>query len=218
MTGRQLHSAVCGPGCRWRALYVKPNEISLERPPHRIAHRRNARRLGHTGHALPREIEMHTSSDEVDPIPRKHAALLDNVRLWDWRPFHDTVTQMQALRPYYAFQGHRCRVVTRSTRQLPARSCSRRARTGYFAASGHAIELDQSALHLYARLWAGAGGSQQDHAGWAAGLSGAGYAAEVKTPSLKKFTRPELYYWRTAAGAGFRRYGAGRVRLSKGSG
>ncbi len=29
--------------------------------------------------------------------------LLENVRLWDWRPFHDTVTQMQALRPYYAF-------------------------------------------------------------------------------------------------------------------
>ena len=33
----------------------------------------------------------------------KNNPLLDNVRLWDWRPFHDTVTQMQALRPYYAF-------------------------------------------------------------------------------------------------------------------
>ena len=29
--------------------------------------------------------------------------LLDNVRLWDWKPFHDTITQLQALRTYYAF-------------------------------------------------------------------------------------------------------------------
>ena len=28
---------------------------------------------------------------------------LDNVRLWDTRAFHDTVTQIQALRPYYVF-------------------------------------------------------------------------------------------------------------------
>src|SRR6185369_7609669 len=26
--------------------------------------------------------------------------LLDNVRLWDWRAFHDTVSQIQPLRPY----------------------------------------------------------------------------------------------------------------------
>ena len=25
------------------------------------------------------------------------------MRLWDWRPFHDTVTPDQALRPYYVF-------------------------------------------------------------------------------------------------------------------
>jgi hypothetical protein len=25
------------------------------------------------------------------------------VRLWDWRAFRDTVTQIQALRPYYSF-------------------------------------------------------------------------------------------------------------------
>ncbi|MCL6545943.1 MAG: UPF0182 family protein, partial [Bryobacteraceae bacterium] len=33
----------------------------------------------------------------------KHKPLLDNVRLWDWRAFHDTITQIQALRPYYVF-------------------------------------------------------------------------------------------------------------------
>src|SRR6185295_14005067 len=35
--------------------------------------------------------------------PAKHRATLDNIRLWDWRAFHDTVTQIQALRPYYVF-------------------------------------------------------------------------------------------------------------------
>jgi len=33
--------------------------------------------------------------------PARHKLLLDNVRLWDWHAFHDTVTQIQALRPYY---------------------------------------------------------------------------------------------------------------------
>jgi uncharacterized membrane protein (UPF0182 family) len=33
----------------------------------------------------------------------RHRPMLDNVRLWDWRAFHDTVTQIQALRPYYVF-------------------------------------------------------------------------------------------------------------------
>jgi uncharacterized membrane protein (UPF0182 family) len=26
--------------------------------------------------------------------------MLDNVRLWDWRAFHDTLSQSQPLRPY----------------------------------------------------------------------------------------------------------------------
>ena len=29
--------------------------------------------------------------------------LLDNVRLWDFQPYHDTITQRQALRTYYVF-------------------------------------------------------------------------------------------------------------------
>jgi uncharacterized membrane protein (UPF0182 family) len=33
----------------------------------------------------------------------QHKVLLDNVRLWEWRPFHDTITQRQALRTYYTF-------------------------------------------------------------------------------------------------------------------
>ena len=45
---------------------------------------------------------MHTDPNATIDVT-KHKPLLDNVRLWDWKPFHDTVTQMQALRPYYAF-------------------------------------------------------------------------------------------------------------------
>ncbi len=82
------------------ALFVKPNEISLERPyiETHIAATRAA--FGLAG----RFNETEISTDPAATIdPAKHKLLLDNVRLWDWRPFHDTVTQMQALRPYYAF-------------------------------------------------------------------------------------------------------------------
>ena len=82
------------------ALYVKPNEISLERPY--IETHIHATRAAYGLSDRLREVETGT-----DPNPTldasKHKLLLDNVRLWDWRPFHDTVTQMQALRPYYAF-------------------------------------------------------------------------------------------------------------------
>jgi uncharacterized membrane protein (UPF0182 family) len=83
-----------------RAIYVRPNEISIERPyiQRHIEATRSAfgldRRLT--------EIEVATKLDgRFDPA--KHQALLQNVRLWDWRAFRDTVTQIQALRPYYSF-------------------------------------------------------------------------------------------------------------------
>jgi uncharacterized protein len=44
-----------------------------------------------------------TQLDAKSEIPvdyAKHKATLDNVRLWDWRAFHDTVSQIQPLRPY----------------------------------------------------------------------------------------------------------------------
>ncbi|MDP9053623.1 MAG: UPF0182 family protein [Acidobacteriota bacterium] len=86
------------------ALYVKPNEISLERPyiqTHIEATRAAYGLSGSTGRGV-RDIEMHTDAAATIDTS-KHKPLLDNVRLWDWKPFHDTVTQMQALRPYYAF-------------------------------------------------------------------------------------------------------------------
>ncbi len=82
------------------ALFVKPNEISLERPY--IQSHIEATRAAYGLTSRLHEIEMHTNPGAAIDI-QKHQALLDNVRLWDWRPFHDTVTQMQALRPYYTF-------------------------------------------------------------------------------------------------------------------
>lgn len=83
------------------ALYVKPNEISLERPY--IQSHIQATREAYGIERNVRELEFKT-----DPEPRldqsRHQNLLNNVRLWDWRPFHDTVTQIQALRPYYVFK------------------------------------------------------------------------------------------------------------------
>jgi len=82
------------------ALYVRPNEISLERPyiQTHISATRNAFRL--EKHV--REVETKARLEsQIDPA--KHKNLLDNVRLWDWRAFHDTITQIQALRPYYVF-------------------------------------------------------------------------------------------------------------------
>jgi len=50
--------------------------------------------------------------------------LLENVRLWDWRAFHDTLSQSQPLRPYtYATL---MSTATRSTAAC-ARPCSRPA-------------------------------------------------------------------------------------------
>ncbi len=82
------------------ALYVKPNEISLERPY--IESHIEATRAAYGLSTQIREVEMHTNPNAAIDTS-KNKTLLDNVRLWDWRPFHDTVTQMQALRPYYAF-------------------------------------------------------------------------------------------------------------------
>jgi uncharacterized membrane protein (UPF0182 family) len=82
------------------SVYVKPNEISLERPyiEKHIAATREA--YGLTNKI--KEVELRTDPNaSIDTS--KNRDLLDNVRLWDWKPFHDTITQMQALRPYYAF-------------------------------------------------------------------------------------------------------------------
>ena len=83
------------------ALYVKPNEISLE-APYIDAHI-HATRSAYGIENRVTEVEYKTDSAMLSLDVAKHRNLLDNVRLWDWRAFHDTVTQSQALRPYYEF-------------------------------------------------------------------------------------------------------------------
>ena len=82
------------------ALYVGPNEISLEQPY--IQTHIHATRSAYGLEQHVRETEFKTQVDA--PINAgQHQATLDNVRLWDTRAFHDTITQIQALRPYYVF-------------------------------------------------------------------------------------------------------------------
>jgi len=82
------------------SLYVKPNEISLERPY--IDTHIHATRSAYGLEQRVKEMEFKSApATSVDTA--RHKPLLDNVRLWDWRPFHDTVAQQQALRTYYVF-------------------------------------------------------------------------------------------------------------------
>jgi hypothetical protein len=82
------------------ALYVRPNEVSLQRPY--IQTHIHATRSAFGIEQKVTETEFKAQPDL--PINTSlHRATLDNVRLWDWKAFHDTITQIQALRPYYVF-------------------------------------------------------------------------------------------------------------------
>lgn len=82
------------------SLYVRPSEITIQRP---YIQRHIAATRAAYGLDL-RTVETDFPARLEAPVDRnKHRALFDNVRLWDWRAFHDTVTQIQALRPYYVF-------------------------------------------------------------------------------------------------------------------
>ena len=82
------------------ALYVRPNEISIQRPF--IGTHIHATRSAYGLEQRMRETEfkVHTNAP-IDPAA--HKSIIDNVRLWDVGAFHNTITQIQALRPYYVF-------------------------------------------------------------------------------------------------------------------
>ena len=80
------------------AFYVRPNEISIERPfiQRHIEATRSAfgiDRPHQRGGISPRKPD-----ERIDF--KQHQPLLDNVRLWDWHAFHDAITQLQPYRPY----------------------------------------------------------------------------------------------------------------------
>ena len=82
------------------ALYVRPNEISLQRPY--IDTHIHATRSAYGLEQRVREVEFKTEPNAPIDVTQ-HKATLDNVRLWDYKVFRDTITQIQALRPYYEF-------------------------------------------------------------------------------------------------------------------
>ncbi|MEO8129281.1 MAG: UPF0182 family protein, partial [Bryobacteraceae bacterium] len=83
------------------AVYVRPNEISMQRP-YIMRHIEATRAaFGIEGKVVEKQYPAKLES-RIDV--EKHKQALDNVRLWDWRAFHDTVTQIQALRQYYTFK------------------------------------------------------------------------------------------------------------------
>ncbi len=170
------------------ALYVKPNEISIQRPYIRthIHATRNAFGL----ERRTREIEV-AARLEARIDPAKHKPLLDNIRLWDWRAFHDTTTQIQALRPYYVFadtdvdrytiDGH-LRQVLLTPRELDIAQLAD-ARTRWI--NPHFIYT-----HGYGMVMAEANRITADGLPY---LFVQDAPPQVKTASLR-LTRPEIYY------------------------
>jgi uncharacterized protein len=83
------------------AFVVKPNELVRERPfiTNNIESTRRAFGLDRVEQqAFPAE----TSVEALDAAANQET--LQNIRLWDWRALQDTLTQIQAIRTYYAFQ------------------------------------------------------------------------------------------------------------------
>ncbi|MCB0077812.1 MAG: UPF0182 family protein [Anaerolineales bacterium] len=79
---------------------VEPNELSREAPylEHNIAMTRLAYGLDKIER---RSFEVETAVSGADL--RANDAILQNIRLWDYRPLLQTYNQLQALRPYYSF-------------------------------------------------------------------------------------------------------------------
>ncbi len=170
------------------AVYVRPNEISIERPY--IEKHIRATRSAFGLEQRTREFEFPAKLEARVDLGR-HKALLDNIRLWDWRAFHDTVTQIQALRPYYRFADSdvdryiiegQLRQVLVTPRELDIRQLPE-ARTRW-------IVPHFMYTHGYGLVMAEANRITPD------GLPVLliqDAPPEVKTPSLK-LVRPEIYY------------------------
>ncbi len=86
-----------------RAVYVRPNEISIERPyiERHIAATTSAFALDRNTSERP--FLSSGSSGALAADPAQDATLLANIRLWDLRAYNATIGQIQALRPYYTF-------------------------------------------------------------------------------------------------------------------
>lgn len=170
------------------AVYVKPNELALQKPY--IESHIEATRAAYGLDSRLREVQ-HPGQFEapIDIVANK--PLLDNVRLWDWRAFQSTVTQLQALRQYYVFQDTdvdrymidgRVQQVMLTPRELDINQLPD-ARTNWI--NGHFIYT-----HGYGMVMAEA--NRITPTGQPVFLV-ADAPPRIMTPSLK-LTQPEIYY------------------------
>ncbi len=169
------------------AVFVRPNELAMQRD---YIHRHIEATRQAYGLATRATEEDFSARLEGKIDVEKNRHMLENVRLWDWRPFHDTVSQMQPLRPYvfsdtdvdrYIIDGQ-LRQVLVSPRELDLNQLGdARSRWtnphlvythGYGMVMAEANKITPSGLPV---------------------LFIENAPPEVLTPSLK-VTRPELYY------------------------
>jgi uncharacterized protein len=98
-----LGAAIVPPAVE--ALYVGPNQITLEQPYllRSIAGTREAYNLDGTS------MEEREFAVSAAPLTRedldKSGATLQDARIWDWRALEPQLQQIQGLRPYYTFAG-----------------------------------------------------------------------------------------------------------------
>jgi uncharacterized membrane protein (UPF0182 family) len=168
-------------------LYVRPNELALERPY--IQHHIEATRSAYGLNQRVKETNLE-AAPEIPIDYAKHRPLLDNVRLWDWRAFHDTISQIQPLRPYvyidtdvdrYQIDGQ-LRQVLISPRELDIRQLG--------AAASRWINPHLMYTHGYGVVMAESNRITPD------GLPVLFIkdAPPVVTTKSLKFTKPEIYY------------------------
>ena len=173
------------------ALYVRPNELSLERPflQRHIEATRAA--YGLDRKAKESEFAAHKEG-RIDFA--KNRPMLDNVRLWDWRAFHDTLSQSQPLRPYtYAGTDIDRYTINGQLRQVLL--APRELDLSQLGESGNSwINRRLIFTHGYGLVLAEANRITPQGL---PELLVRDAPIEVRTPSLK-VTRPEIYYGETA--------------------
>jgi hypothetical protein len=178
------------------SLYVRPNELSLEKPF--IERHLEATRAAYGLDRRARNIDFQAQEQgRIDFAANKN--LLDNVRLWDWRAFHDTLGQSQPLRPYtyadtdvdrYQIDG-RMRQTLLAPRELDLNQLG--------DARNRWINRSLTFTHGYGFVLAEANRISENGL---PELLVKDAPVMVETPSLK-VTRPEIYYGEAGADAVF---------------
>ncbi|HEX4772572.1 MAG TPA: UPF0182 family protein [Bryobacteraceae bacterium] len=169
------------------ALYVRPTELALERPY--IQHHIDATREAFALNKRVKETVL-AAAPEIPIDYDKNKPLLSNVRLWDWQAFHDTISQIQPLRPYVylgtdvdRYQiGGQLRQVLLVARELDIRQLGE--------AQNHWINPHLMYTHGYGLIMAEANRITPDGLPY---LFVKNAPPEVTQPALK-FNTPDIYY------------------------